>query len=252
MIPVECPGERGLFLIAAREPRPGQTKTRLGAAIGMERAAALYAAFLVDLATRFTPCPDAEWEFDLGWAYTPADVDFRPVLTEIGCDEPPASVCFVAQQGEGWDVRQANLLRWGNEHGYGRTVLIGSDSPQLPFAVAVAAFAALETGDIALGRTIDGGYYLIGMRGFHDVLTGVPMSTTSAADALASRVVSCGLRLVELPETFDIDEESDLKHLRAALAPDGAAAPATWAALGRLGLSEATPIAANQRRTDSE
>ena len=87
MIPVECPGERGLFLIAAREPRPGQTKTRLGAAIGMDRAAALYAAFLVDLAARFTPCPDAEWEFDLGWAYTPADVDFRPVLTEIGCDD---------------------------------------------------------------------------------------------------------------------------------------------------------------------
>ena len=143
-------------------------------------------------------------------------------------------------------MRQANLLRWGNEHGYGRTVLIGSDSPQLPFAVAVAAFAALETGDIALGRTIDGGYYLIGMRGFHDVLTGVPMSTTSAADALASRVVSCGLRLAELPETFDIDEEGDLKHLRAALAPDGAAAPATWAALGRLGLQDMAPTGTRQ------
>jgi glycosyltransferase A (GT-A) superfamily protein (DUF2064 family) len=246
MIPVECPGERGLLLIAAREPRPGQTKTRLGAAIGMERAAALYAAFLVDLAARFTPCPDAEGAFDLGWAYTPAQVDFRRVLTGIGCDEPPASVCFVAQQGEGWDVRQANLLRWGSEHGYGRTVLIGSDSPQLPFAVAVAAFAALRGGDVALGRTLDGGYYLIGMRGFHDVLTGVPMSTTSAADALASRVVSCGLRIVELPETFDVDEEGDLERLRAALAPDGAAAPATWAALGRLGLQGLAQTGASQ------
>ena len=96
-----------------------------------------------------------------------------------------------------------------------------------------------------MGRTLDGGYYLIGMRGFHDVLTGVPMSTTSAADALAADRV-CGLRLAELPVTFDIDEERDLEHLRAALAPDGAAAPATWAALGRLGLQDMAPTGTRQ------
>ena len=48
-------GGRGLLLIAAKEPVPGMAKTRLGATIGMARAAALYAAFLVDLAARFTP-----------------------------------------------------------------------------------------------------------------------------------------------------------------------------------------------------
>ena len=177
---------RGLLLIAAREPAPGMTKTRLGATIGMERAAALYAAFLVDLAARFTPCPGEDWGFDVGWAFTPAEVDFAPVLQQIGCAPPPAAVRFVAQQGEGWDVRQANILRWGHEQGYERTVLIGSDSPQLPFAVVRDAFAALADHDVAMGRTLDGGYYLIGMRGFHDVLTGVPMSTASAADALAA------------------------------------------------------------------
>jgi glycosyltransferase A (GT-A) superfamily protein (DUF2064 family) len=54
------------LLIAAREPVPGTTKTRLGAAIGMARAATLYAAFLVDLAARFTPVPDVDWGFDVG------------------------------------------------------------------------------------------------------------------------------------------------------------------------------------------
>ena len=57
------------------------------------------------------------------------------------------------------------------------------------------------------------------------------MSTASAADALAARTADLGLRLAELPVTFDIDEERDLEHLRRALAPDGACAPATWAAL---------------------
>jgi hypothetical protein len=202
----------------------------------MERAATLYAAFLVDLAARFTPPPDDDGEFDLGWAYTPAGVDFARVLTAIGCVPPPPVVRFVGQEGEGWDVRQTNLLRWGCAQGYGRTVLIGSDSPQLPFAVVRDAFAALIDHDVALGRTLDGGYYLIGLRGFHDVLSGVPMSTVSAGEALAARARDLGLRLAELPPTFDIDEEPDLDHLRAALAADASCAPATGAALRRLGL----------------
>jgi glycosyltransferase A (GT-A) superfamily protein (DUF2064 family) len=94
---------------------------------------------------------------------------------------------------------------------------------------------------VAMGRTLDGGYYLIGMRGFHDVLTGVPMSTVSAAEALAARTEDLGLRLAELPVTFDIDEERDLDHLRRVLSPDGACAPATWAALCRLRLSGLVP-----------
>ena len=230
---------RGLLLIAARQPTPGMTKTRLGAAIGMERAATLYAAFLVDLAVRFTPDPDDDWGFDVGWAYTPAEVDFAGVLDAIGCPRPPASVHLVPQQGEGWDVRQANLLRWGHDQDYARTVLIGSDSPQLPLAVVQDAFARLHQANLVMGRTFDGGYYLIGMHGVHEVLTGLLMSTATVADALAARVTARGLRLAELPATFDIDEEADLAHLWASLGPDGAAAPTTWAVLKQLGLAVA-------------
>jgi hypothetical protein len=67
------------------------------------------------------------------------------------------------------------------------------------------------------------------------------MSTVSAAAALAARTEDFGLRLAELPVTFDIDEERDLEHLRRALSPDGSHAPATWAALRRLGLSAPVP-----------
>jgi hypothetical protein len=203
----------------------------------MERAAQLHAAFILDLANRFTPCRENNWDFDLGWAYTPAEVDFAGVLVAIGCPRPPASVRFVPQQGDGWDVRQANLLRWGHDQGYARTVLIGSDSPQLPLAVVQDAFTVLDEADVAMGRTLDGGYYLIGMCGVHDVLTGLSMSTATVADALTAGITARGLRLAELPELFDIDEEEDLAHLRMALAPDGAAAPATWAVLKQLGFA---------------
>ena len=230
---------RGLFLIAAKVPDPGQVKTRLGRTIGMERAAALYSAFLVDLSNRFFANPGDDWEFDVGWAFAPADAGFARILCDIGCPPLSPAVRFVAQHGDGWDARQANLLRWGHDHGYDRTVLVGSDSPHLPLSTIREAFAALAVHDIALGRTLDGGYYLIGMRGYHDVLTGVPMSTSTVAEALTARIIDRGLMLAELPETFDVDEAADLDHLRRACAPDGAAAPVSWAALRRLGLVEA-------------
>jgi glycosyltransferase A (GT-A) superfamily protein (DUF2064 family) len=67
-------------------------------------------------------------------------------------------------------------------------------------------------------------------------LSGAPLSTGTEADALVARAAELGLRVLELPPTFDVDTEADLALLRAALAPDGAAAPRTWAALLALGL----------------
>lgn len=221
-----------LFLIAARDPVAGQTKTRLGETIGMERAATLYRAFLSDLAARFSPRP----EYDFGWAFSPPDADFAAVLRELGHPVGP-EVRFVPQDGQDWGTRQANILRWGADRGYERTVLIASDSPQVPASVAVAAIGELDCHNVVLGRVHDGGYYLIGSRGGADgFLSGVPMSTASAADALIARASALGFRFAELPATFDVDEVADLDRLVAELVPDGAAATATWTALHDLGL----------------
>jgi glycosyltransferase A (GT-A) superfamily protein (DUF2064 family) len=230
-----------LLLIGARVPVPGTCKTRLGASIGMAEAAALYRAFLVDLAARFTGGPG--WEtrsYDVAWAYTP-EADFAGVLRDCGCPASLSPVGFVLQEGDGWGVRQANLLRWGEAHGYARTVLVASDAPQLSQEVVAQAFAILRTRDMVLARSLDGGYSLIGMRGYHDVLRGVPMSTSSAGDALVARARSLGLRVGETEAIFDVDEAADLELLIGTLAPDGRAAPATWAALHSLGLLPQSP-----------
>lgn len=246
MIHLDSPNERSrngnLLLIGARAPVPGACKTRLGAAIGMATAAALYRAFLVDLAARFTADPAwATRNYDVAWAYTP-DVDFAAVLRGCGCAAPLSPVGFVLQEGEGWGARQANLLRWGDVHGYARTVLVASDAPHLSRDDVGQAFAALERRDVVIARSLDGGYSLVGMRGYHDILSGVPMSTSSAADALVARATSLGLRVGETAAIFDIDEVADLDLLIGTLEPDGAAAPATWAALHSLGLLPETTV----------
>ncbi len=106
-------GADNLLLIAVRQPVPGQVKTRLGAAIGMETAAILYAAFVRDLVVRFTPneTEPARRTYELAWAYTPAECDFPRLLAAIQGEQSPRHVRYVAQSSEDWGQRQTNLLR---------------------------------------------------------------------------------------------------------------------------------------------
>src|SRR5688572_26357191 len=104
--------------IAARAPRPGFTKSRLGRAIGQLQAATLYAAFLRDLATRFAHAP-----IPVGWYVTPGDAwpELAPLVEHTGMSGP------VIPQGAGdWTERQAALFAGAAARGEARTVLIAS------------------------------------------------------------------------------------------------------------------------------
>ena len=222
-----------LLLIAARNPVAGETKTRLGATIGMSCAAQLYRAFLHDLAGRFAS--DAV-TYDVGWAYTPESHPFHAIISAIRPDIDVDRTHFVRQEGGDWAIRQASLLRWGAEQGYAATVLTASDSPHMTRTVVNQAFSALETSDVVLGRVHDGGYYLVGVRGFHDVVSGVPMSTASAATDVMLRAEENGLSVAFVEPTFDVDVESDLDYLVDICRTDPEAAPTTCQALHDLGL----------------
>ena len=119
---------------------------------------------------------------------------------------------------------------------------MASDSPQLCPDEVAAVFPLLHRHDVALGRVHDGGYYLIGQRGFRDLLTDLPMSTANAADAVVERADSLGLTVGELPCTYDIDVVDDLSALRQTIAEGGAGLEATRAALGELGLLAVGPV----------
>jgi hypothetical protein len=143
-----------ILYIAAKAPRPGYVKTRLGNAIGHPEAIIVYRAFLRDLAVRFAWAP-----FPVGWYVTPPDAwtDLAPLI---------GSASHVLAQGDGdWSERQHALF--------------APESPHITVETVTDAFGKLTQHDLVLGPVHDGGYYLIGMRGWHDVFTGVPISTTT-------------------------------------------------------------------------
>jgi hypothetical protein len=217
-----------VLYVAAKAPRAGLVKTRLARAIGDVAAVALYRAFLGDLAARFARAP-----FPVGWYVAPEDA-WDELASLVGRPTPTGPVLF---QGAGdWTARQRALFRDAARRGEARTVLVASDSPQLPLDVVAAAFDLLDRHEVVLGPTDDGGYYLIGMRGWRDVLAGVRMSTATVLDEILARAASAGLSVGLVEPTFDVDEAADLDALRVAAAerPDLAA---TRAALDALGLA---------------
>ena len=219
-----------VLYIAAKAPRTGVAKTRLGKGIGHEAAVALYKAFLQDLAARFTGTP-----FPVGWYVTPDDAwpDIRPLVCR-NCDEPR-----VLYQGDGdWTGRQRKLFRDAAGRGEERTVLIASDSPQLGVEVIERAFRELEQKEVVLGPVADGGYYLIGLSrkaAAQDLLGGIQMSTDTVVQEISARAKSFGFSVGYLLPTFDVDEAADLDQL-VRLLYSRADLPATRTVLQDLGL----------------
>lgn len=225
--------------IAAKAPRVGLAKTRLARHLGDRVALDLYRAFLRDLGARFAPF-SRDYGATFGWYITPPEA--WPELAPLVC--APGTVGrarFLAQGAGDWTTRQEALFSGAASRGETRTVLIASDSPHLTPTTIVQAFSALDTHDLVLGPVADGGYYLVGMRGWHDVLHGVAMSTSTVTAEIAARATARGLLVGWSPTTFDVDELADLDQLRpiAAVRPD---LSATHAVLDAIAERIATPL----------
>jgi rSAM/selenodomain-associated transferase 1 len=195
-----------VLVVFARKPAPDRVKTRLAAAVGGERAAAIYEAFVADLATRLRTA-----RLPVLWAIAPPVAGFAELFDLRSSD------CF-AQVGDDLGVRMHAAFREVRDRGFDRCALIGSDLPQLPIERIEAAFAALDGADLVLGPAADGGYYLIAMRAPHDVFSGMRWSHPGVlADTLA-KAHGLGLRTRLLARDFDVDTPDDLEKLRALLA----------------------------------
>jgi hypothetical protein len=192
------------LIVFAKLPRAGEVKTRLGKAIGMERAAEVYRQF-------------AEHTFSLA-----AEVRSGGVRVYIfyapgaGETEMRAWVgrefTFVEQQGETLGDRMKNAFDKTFADGATQTVIIGTDVPEMDTVTLSSAFAHLSTHDIVIGPSTDGGYYLLGMNApTKDVFAGVVWSVETVLRQTLATVQSLNLTYQLLSHLSDIDTEEDLR-----------------------------------------
>jgi rSAM/selenodomain-associated transferase 1 len=215
------------LIVVAKEPVPGQTKTRLSPPLTPEQAAVFYGCILQDTLALMTRVVGA----DRTVAYTPSTA--RAYFEGLA----PNGFRLVPQQGEDLGERLAHALRWHLNKGYQRAVIMNSDGPTLPLAHLEEAFNGLDSADVTLGTGHDGGYYLIGMKRLHrSLFEGIDWSTDRVVAQTLGAAQRLGLQVHTLPEWYDIDVGQDLERLRSDLELDPTQAPHTWHILHEWGL----------------
>jgi rSAM/selenodomain-associated transferase 2/rSAM/selenodomain-associated transferase 1 len=209
------------LLVFHRALRPGGVKTRLAADTGSEHALLLYRAMLADLA--------------------PA-TRLRAVRTTWFVDDPAAGTDFagdsVPQMGDGIWERMADAIARAIAAGAGRVVLIGSDIPGIDERLLRSAFGALNTSDLVLGPSCDGGFHLIGFRaGAFDpeVFSAASAAPDRGAAAIAAWARDRGLPITLTPTLRDIDTIDDLLALLGEQDPPAVHLRRCFAGLARRG-----------------
>lgn len=95
-------------------------------------------------------------------------------------------------------------------------LIVGSDLPEIDLAYIEQAAALLVAHDLVLGPAEDGGYGLIGLKTPAPLLfSGIPWSTPAVLAQTRSRAAELGLRVGELPTTWDVDRLEDWKRFLA-------------------------------------
>ena len=203
----------GLF---AKAPIPGKTKTRLSPEIGAEGAATLYRSFVrdtVDTCLRLGRVKVSLWQAT-AHPFLETLAEQRGLESRMQCDGD-----LGVRMGSALDEM---LTR------HGRGILIGTDTPTLPISLLELAVAALDSAELVLGPSADGGFYLIGARGRSPELRGIAWSSK---DTLRDTLLQNPRGARVLPPWYDVDRPPDLRLLRTHLALDEAAAPHSRACL---------------------
>lgn len=188
--------------IFAKWPIAGQAKTRLVPVLGSAGARDLARSFLLDAVELARRVEGA----DVVVFYTPRD-QRRAFQELVG-----SSVALVAQNGDNLGERMSNALSHLSTRGYEFSALMGTDLPTLPLNRLVSALGTSRS--VVLGPSLDGGYYLIGVRTLHrHLFEGIEWSTSRVLGQTLDRITALGLDVECLEPWYDVDTPDDLNLL---------------------------------------
>lgn len=95
-------------------------------------------------------------------------------------------------------------------HEYDKMLVIGSDCAEITPDHIHSAAEALDHYDIVIGPVHDGGYYLLGMKGYHpEVITDIDWSTDAVTAQTLSKAKQKDLSYHKIETLHDIDYHED-------------------------------------------
>lgn len=194
--------KRGL-IVFAREPLPGKVKTRLAAAVGDRAAVELYESMLQDVLKTVRELSDVD-----AVVYWDCREGALPLLAE-------RYRCRSRRQGPG-DLGQRMQVAFEEMFADGCELccIIGSDAPDLPLQYLREAYRLLSAPpvDVVFGPSLDGGYYLLGLRQVcPELFTDIHWGSAAVLDQSLSAAKGSGRPVSLLPLWLDIDTLEDLQ-----------------------------------------
>ena len=211
---------RRAVVVMAKAPREGFVKTRLNGAYPPCDVVQLFECMLRDTVARVQELARVHV------AVVCPSQDVGEIAARL-----PAGVHVVGQRGNGLAAALVSAF----EHfvpDFHRVIAVDSDSPHLPLAIYESAFVLLETNDVVIGPTEDGGYYLVGASAIHRRLFDpASLGTGNAGDALLRNARALGLSMAFTEDWYDVDVPEDLRRLAEELRIEPSRAPRTAALL---------------------
>ena len=210
MLAVERAVPDRLLGIFVKQPVVGQVKTRLCPPLQPEEAAQLYEVAMQETIERFAAGPIPVVLFYAG-------------SLEYFSEKFPALPSLSQPAGD-LGQRMTEAMAALHETGCQAAALIGSDSPDLPYAQVEAAFALLVEQDVVTIPASDGGYVLVGnSRPCPEIFQDVPWSTAEVLTTTRKRAEQYAISYCESGGWDDVDDRESLLAL-VARTPESATA----------------------------
>ncbi len=193
--------------VLARAPEKGRVKTRLGQTYSAEQRLAIYTAMLRDVLEQAASVQDRFDRLSVYWT-----------AKSIPCPPPDLARDFeeldhFLQRGEDLGSRMYNVMADEFHRGTQAVVVIGCDSPHLPRVFLARAADLLQSAEVVLGPSEDGGYYLIGAsRLLREPFMGVRWSTSEVLSTTLDILERKKVRVALLPSWYDLDRPEDLRR----------------------------------------
>jgi len=189
------------LILFLKEPKSGKVKTRLGTIIGMDKSMSIYKEFLKLLSDKVIK---SSWKTLVYYSASENPVFLRKTFGESSEYRP--------QTGSGMGDKMLGAFSACFNEGAGKVCIIGGDSPDIPSEFLSESFLLLDSHDIVLGPTLDGGYYLLGMNFCHrELFSNINWSTSSVYQETLEIIKNKGLTHVNLPPWQDVDTFEDFK-----------------------------------------
>lgn len=197
---------KNAVIIFAKFPEAGEVKTRLAASIGSEKAAEFYRISSEEV---FAQCLNLPDDYNL-YLFFNDDRNYEKISKWVD-----KRFILEPQIGNGLGEKMKNSFMKCFTLGIEKSLIIGTDAPQITAEIIETAFNYLDDYDVVLGPSLDGGYYLLGMRTFYPFLfDGIKWSSDEVLPSTLNILSREKIRYNLLPLLRDVDTIDDLYALR--------------------------------------